>query len=74
MQAIIDFFTGLADFFTSIVDFIVGFFQDLIYVIGLLGQFVLQIPSYFGWLPATALALLGTIFGVVVIYMVLNRK
>lgn len=74
MQAIIDFFTGIADFFTSIVDFVIGFFSDLVYVIGLLGKFVVEIPMYFTWLPGTAVALLVTTFSIVVIYMVLNRK
>lgn len=74
MQAIIDFFTGFADIIGSIVDFVIGFFTDLIYVIGLMGQFVIEIPGYFSWLPSTAIALLVTTFSIVVIYMVLNRK
>lgn len=74
MQGIIDFFSGLADFFVTIVDFIVGFFTDLIYVIGLMGQFVIEIPGYFSWLPGTAISLLVTTFSIVIIYMVLNRK
>ena len=56
MQAIADFFGGLAD------------------IIGLLAQFVIEIPGYFSWLPSEALALLVTTFSIVVIYMVLNRK
>lgn len=74
MKAIIDWFVGLGDFFSSVIDFVVGFFQDLAYVVKLLGQFVLEIPSYFSWLPAPVLAMLVTLLGLVVIYMVLNRK
>lgn len=74
MQAVIDFFSGIADFFTSIVEFVIGFFEDLIYVIGLMGQFVIEIPGYFSWLPSAAIALLVTTFSIVVIYMILNRK
>lgn len=74
MKAIIDFFAGLGDIITGVIDFVVGFFQDLIYVIGLLGQFVLEIPGYFSWLPGTAVAMIVTTFSIVVIYMVLNRK
>ena len=74
MQAIIDFFSGFADFISSVVDFVIGFFEDLVYVIKLLGQFILDIPGYFTWLPSVALTLLITIFSIVVIYMVLNRK
>lgn len=74
MQAIIDFFVGLGDVISKVIDFVVDFFMDLVYVIGLLGQFVLEIPGYFSWLPGVAISLLVTIFSIVVIYMILNRK
>lgn len=74
MSAIIDWFVGLGDFFNSVIDFVVGFFEDLVYVIKLLGEFILQIPGYFAWMPPAILALLMTIFGIVVVYMILNRK
>lgn len=74
MSAIIDFFSGIADFFSSIVDFVVGFFEDLVYVIQLLGAFVAQIPQYFFFLPPAVVALLVTAFGIVLIYMILGRN
>lgn len=74
MQAIINFFTGLADIISSVIDFVIDFFKDLVYVIGLLGTFVVSIPTYFTWLPGAAVALLVTTFSIVVIYMILNRK
>lgn len=73
MGEIIDFFKQIGEFFSSVVDFIVNFFSDLAYVIGLLGDFVSKIPSFFSWLPTSLLAILLTIFGVVVIYKVLGR-
>lgn len=74
MTAIVNFFKGLGDIIGTIIDFIVDFFTDLIYVIGLLGKFILEIPAYFGWLPAGVLAILLTTFSIVVIYMILGRK
>lgn len=74
MQAIIDFFVGIGDVIGKVIDFVIDFFADLIYVIGLLAKFLIEIPGYFTWLPATALAILVTTFSIVVIYMVLNRK
>lgn len=74
MDAIINFFVGLKDVFTSVVDFVVDFFSDLVYIIGLLGSFVLYIPTYFSWLPVEIVALVATAFSIVVIYMILNRK
>lgn len=74
MQAIINGFTGFFDAFGKIIDFIVDFFADLVFVITTLGQFVLEIPGYFIWLPAEIIALIVTIFSIVVIYMILGRK
>lgn len=74
MDAIINFFVGLNDVFTSVIDFVIDFFSDLVYVIGLLGSFVLYIPTYFSWLPGEIIYLVATAFSIVVIYMVLNRK
>lgn len=74
MNAIIDFFVGIKDVFTSVVDFVIDFFSDLVYIIGLLGSFVLNIPMYFSWLPAEVVYLVATAFSIVVIYMILNRK
>lgn len=74
MKALVDFFVGFGEVISGIIDFVVGFFQDLIYAIGLLGKFLLEIPTYFSWLPGPAVASLVTTFSIVVIYMVLNRK
>lgn len=74
MQAILDFFTGLIDIVFSLVDFVISFIGDLLYVIQLTGNFLLQIPNYFGWLPSAFVTLIVTIFGVVVIYKVLGRE
>lgn len=74
MTAVVDFFVGLADTIGAVIDFIIDFFADLIYVIGLLAQFLIEIPGYFSWLPSEIVALLVTTFGIVVIYMILNRK
>lgn len=73
MGAIIDFFKGLADFFVSVVNFVISFFEDLAYIVKLLGDFVLKIPSFFGWLPSSVLAILLTTFGVVVVYKIMGR-
>ena len=74
MQAILDFFTGLWSVITSLIDFVIGIIQDLVYVIQLTGSFLIQIPTYFGWLPSAYVTLIVTIFGVVVIYKILGRE
>lgn len=74
MEAIVKFFQGIADAVTSLIDFLVGFVEDIVYIVKLTGQFVAEIPNYFSWLPAEVLATLITIFAVVVIYKVTGRE
>lgn len=74
MQAIASFFEGVANVIVTVIDFVISFFQDLIYMISLLGQVVLNIPAYFSWLPAEVIALIITLISVVVIYKILGRE
>lgn len=74
MGALIDFFVGLGETIGSIIGFVIDMVGDLLYVIALLGKFILEIPGYFMWLPNEIVALLVTAFGIVVVYMILNRK
>ena len=69
-----DFFSMIGNFFVSIVDFVIDMVGDLVYVVALLGKFVIEIPGYFSWLPNEIVALLITAFSIVVIYMILGRK
>ena len=74
MQAIIDFFSGIADIISGAIDFVIGFFSDIVYMIKLTGKFLGQIPNYFSWLPAEVLAVVVLIFTIVVLYKVLGRE
>lgn len=74
MDALLEFFRGIGDAIVSIFDFIIGFFQDLVYMIKLLGQVVLNIPAYFSWLPSGVIAIIVTCIGIVVIYKILGRE
>lgn len=74
MDAIIKFLQGIIDGVTAALDFLVSFIEDIVYVVMLTGEFVLNIPNYFAWLPAPVLAIVVSIFGIVVIYKVLGRE
>ena len=74
MDAVVSFFKGIGSAIVSAFDFIISFFQDLIYIIQLLGKFLSQLPSYFSWLPGDILALLLTLFAIVVVYKILGRE
>lgn len=65
---------NIGTFFTSLYDFVISFFEDIVYIIRLTAGFVAKIPDYFSWLPSEALALVVSIFAVVVIYKVLGRE
>lgn len=74
MNALLDFFKGIGDAIVAVFDFVISLFEDLIYMIKLLGQVVLNIPVYFSWLPAPVLALIVVIISIVVIYKILGRE
>lgn len=69
-----DYIISIGELISSAFDFVIGFFEDIVYVVQLTGKFVLQISSYFAWLPAPVLTLVVAIFSVVVIYKVLGRE
>lgn len=74
MKAITDFLGGIGNGLMMIVDFVISFFEDVAYIIKLTGEFVLKIPEYLSFLPAPVLAIVISIFTVVVIYKVLGRE
>jgi hypothetical protein len=74
MQAILDFFTNIWTVVNQLISFVIGLVEDLVYVVRLTGQFVANIPTYFSWLPPAALAILVSIFGIVVIYKIIGRE
>lgn len=74
MRAIIGFFSGLVDIIGSLVDFVIGLVDDLVYLVQLTAKAVGSIPSYFSWVPSPVLALLVSVFAVVVLYKILGRE
>lgn len=74
MVALLDFFKGIANALVSIIDFVISLFEDLIYMIKLLGKVIGNIPSYFSWLPGELLAILVVLIGIVVVYKILGRE
>lgn len=74
MQAIIDFFNTVGSVISTVINFVVKMFSDLVMMLQLLAKFIVNIPSYFGWLPASVVAVIVTIFSIVVIYKILGRE
>lgn len=74
MQAIIDFFNTVGSVISTVINFVVKMFSDLVMMLQLLAKFITNIPSYFGWLPSAVVAVIVTIFSIVVIYKILGRE
>ena len=74
MTAIINFIRSFARAVGTFFDLILGFFQDIVYLIKMTGIFLSKIPTYFGWLPDHLVSLLFIGFSIVVIYKILGRE
>lgn len=74
MDAILEFFKGIGDGIVAVFDFLIGIINDLVYIVQLTGKFLAQIPAYFSWLPPELLAIIVSIFAIVVIYKILGRE
>lgn len=74
LETIKNFFLGLSNVITSLIDFVVGFVEDIVYVVKLCASFVAKIPSLFSWLPSGVLAMIVLTFSVVVIYKIMGRE
>lgn len=74
MQALINFFTSLGNVVVSLVEFVIKFIKDLFYIIGLLGNLIVSLPSMIGWLPSACISLTVTAFSIVVIYKIMGRE
>lgn len=74
MKAVVKAIKGLVQAVEILIDFVVDLFEDLIYMIELLGEFIVNIPTYLSWLPAPVIAIIVTIFSIVVIYKIIGRE
>lgn len=73
MQAIIDLFKNIASFFKSVIDFVVNLFNDLIYVIQVIGQAIARIPTYLAFIPQAVVGLFVLALTVIVVYKIAGR-
>lgn len=74
MQAIFDLFTGFIDLVTFIVEYVIGMIEDIVYMVQLLGDIVLELPNYLGWLPTVVVTNFMLIISIVVIYKIIGRE
>lgn len=74
LQSIFDILQSIGNFFNSLIDFVIGLFNDLIYIVSLLGSITVHLPALFGWLPSVISVVLISLFGIAVIYKVMGRE
>lgn len=66
--------TSIGNFFSTVWDFLIHFFEEIVYVVKLLGTVIISIPSYFTWLPGSVISLIVLGIGIVVIYKIMGRE
>ena len=74
LQKIGSFLEGIWDGFLTVIEFVIDFIKDIIYVVQLVGETVLKIPDYIGWLLTYVTATVIVIFAIVVIYKIIGRE
>lgn len=73
MNGIIKAFESFFETIKVIIDFVIGIFEDLLFLIQLLGNFLANLPTYLGFLPSAVVTAALTIFSVAVIFKILGR-
>ena len=58
---------------SAIIDFAVSFFEDIIFIVKTLGNFIVKVPSMLGFLPTVVVSILLVGVSVVIIYKVVGR-
>lgn len=74
IQWISNLLENIVNFFSTLWDFIIHIFEEIVYIIKLLATVVINIPSYFTWLPTSVIALIVLAIGIVVIYKIAGRE
>lgn len=73
MSGIFEAIKGFFTFVVSAVEFVIKLIKDLVYVVGMLKDVVLRIPTYLGFLPTTLISMFAVCLSVVIVYKVVGR-
>ncbi len=72
MKDIFEFFKGIGNVIIFLIDFFIFFVQDFVYIVQLIGEYVVNIFLYFFWFFFVVVVLIVMIFSVVVIYKIMG--
>lgn len=70
----LDLLQTIVNSLTALIDFVFQLVQDLIFIVQTLGEAILSIPDYLGWLPTSVASLFILAFSVVLIYKIVGRE
>lgn len=74
MTAIINFLKVIAEGVKGAMDFLFSMIADISYVVQLTAKFVAEVPQYLSFIPSPIVAMIVSMFAVVVIYKILGRE
>lgn len=74
VKGIWKFFKSLMTSIPKLIDFAIGFLEDIVYLIEMTAKAIFHIPDYVSWLPENMIAVIITVFGIVVVYKILGRE
>lgn len=73
MSTIIEFIKDIGNLIATLLKFALKFVEDIVYIIKLLGDVVLALPDYIGFLPSAVGSMFMLCIGVVVVYKIAGR-
>lgn len=73
MQEIVNALQGFFDTVSSIISFVIDFIGDLVTFVEMLGNYLADLPSYFGFLPSEVVSSVVAIFSIVILFKILGR-
>lgn len=74
MQPLLNWFASVSDIISTLIDYVVGFFNDLVNMVKMLGQAALVIPKLFSMIPAPVVVALAAGLAIAVLYKILGRE
>ena len=73
MDVILDFLALIGEAITGTIDFVVSFVMDLVLIVQFMGFVLVQIPSFFVWLPPALSVILVVGVSAAAIYKIAGR-
>lgn len=74
LSVIKDLFFNFMELASSLVDILIERLKDVVYLIKLLGEFAIKLPTYFTWIPNNIYYVIGTMLSIVILYKILGRE